>query len=537
MNLFMSYSSQDRSLAQALAEDLRGVGHVVWYDQDLTGGQVWWDQILNQIRTCDLFVFALTPRSLVSVPCRVEFSYAHDLNKRILPVLVANSIDFKQLPPALQAIQFVDYRQQDRTALMGLIKALSHLPPAQPLPLPLPAPPDMPVSPVGEIRGLVTDPAPLAFADQAGVLMRIKGLLASPDSAEDARDLLDLLRARHDLFAEIEHEIAAQAVTAANGGSGAAAPCKSNQSRFIGRLLGHTGIVRTAAFNPDGRKIVTASDDGTARVWNALTGQEVITLAHPGQRVLQASYSPEGLTVLTVGTDGVIRGWDPRTGEVDFKLDPPGDTLYQRAVYNPDGNLIVFVRQTGPNKTFAGIHAPMQLNHSSSGIELDSLIRDARYSPNGNTIAVALASGVAQTWTWSTIGSSWRLLREFRGHKGQVCSAHYSPDGTRLVTASYDGTARVWDAVSGAELMQMGGHSGVVWKAIYSPGGEWIVTVGEDSTLRLWEAETGRPLRVLDGHDDAVYTANFAPGGCILVTASADKTARVWDLSDLAEEA
>jgi WD40 repeat protein len=389
------------------------------------------------------------------------------------------------------------------------------------------------VSPVGELRGIVTDPAPLGFADQAAVLVRIKGLLASPETAEDARDLLEVLRTRHDLFAEVEHEISADLLATPNGGS-TSAPCKS---RFVGRLLGHTGIVRTAAFNHDGRKVVTASDDGTARVWNALTGQEVIALPHPGQRVLQASYSPEGLTVLTVCTDGVIRGWDPRTGEVDFKLDPPGETLYQRATYNPDGNLIVFVRQIGPNKTFAGIHAPMQLNHSFSGIELDSTVRDARYSPNGNTVAVALASGVAQTWTWSTIGSSWRLMREFRGHKGQVCSANFSPDGARVITASYDGTARVWDAATSTELMQLGGHTGVVWKAIYSPDGGWIVTAGEDSTMRVWDAATGEPLRVLDGHDDAVYTVNFAPGGCVLVTASADKTARVWDLSDLAEEA
>ena len=59
--IFISYSSKNRALVEALANDLETLGHEIWFDKELSGGQSWWDQILQGIRACDLFVFALTP--------------------------------------------------------------------------------------------------------------------------------------------------------------------------------------------------------------------------------------------------------------------------------------------------------------------------------------------------------------------------------------------------------------------------------------------------------------------------------------------
>src|SRR5215217_281153 len=108
MDIFISYSSKNRDLVRALAEDLSSLDYGVWFDRELTGGRDWWADILEHIRACDLFVFALTPESLQSEASRLEYQYAHDLGKNILPVMLIQ-VSVRVLPSALQRLQFVDY--------------------------------------------------------------------------------------------------------------------------------------------------------------------------------------------------------------------------------------------------------------------------------------------------------------------------------------------------------------------------------------------------------------------------------------------
>jgi hypothetical protein len=143
VNLFISYSSKSREVVRQLAEDLTNLGYDVWFDAELTGGQLWWQAILQQIRECDVFIFALTPESLESYPCELEWTYARDCHKRILPIQLAE-VAVPMLPPELQDIQLVDYREQGKSQQAALNKAIMRLPPAQPLPDPLPPEPPTP---------------------------------------------------------------------------------------------------------------------------------------------------------------------------------------------------------------------------------------------------------------------------------------------------------------------------------------------------------------------------------------------------------
>src|SRR5579859_2097095 len=102
MKIFISYSSKNRAQVEPLANDLEALGHDVWFDKELSGGQVWWDQILEAIRGCDLCVFALTPEALESQPCRREYTYAAAVNKIILPVML-ESVEVNALPSALRS--------------------------------------------------------------------------------------------------------------------------------------------------------------------------------------------------------------------------------------------------------------------------------------------------------------------------------------------------------------------------------------------------------------------------------------------------
>src|SRR5260221_14694925 len=145
--IFISYSNKERHLIKGIAEDLRDMGHKIWLDQELAGGDEWWQEILGNIRMCDIFTFCLSHESLESHPCHLEYKYAYQLNKHILPVMVADAnVDI--LPSELSKVQYVDYRKQDKQAAKALTKAINLLPAIKPLPAIMPDPPHAPISPL-----------------------------------------------------------------------------------------------------------------------------------------------------------------------------------------------------------------------------------------------------------------------------------------------------------------------------------------------------------------------------------------------------
>src|SRR5260221_2700674 len=205
MRIFISYSSKNRSLIETLANDLEALGHDVWFDKELSGGQVWWDQILGAIRDCELCVFALTPQSLESYPCRLEYTYAAAMNKRILPVMM-DTVDTDVLPSALAAVQIVDNRRADRQSGFNLSRAITKLPPAKPLPDPLPPPPSAPLSPLARLRDEI-EAQSLSFEKQASIIMELKKLVSHRETAAGARQLMTQLRRRRDLLAQPAEEL------------------------------------------------------------------------------------------------------------------------------------------------------------------------------------------------------------------------------------------------------------------------------------------------------------------------------------------
>jgi hypothetical protein len=206
-NIFISYSRQSKAVAKALVDDVEALGHTVWFDQELSGGQAWWDQILSMIRRCDLFVFALDPAALNSTACKLEYGYAADLRKPILPILISEGVSTNLLPPSLSQIQFVDYRNQDHTAALRLARAFTALPPPATLPDPLPGPPEAPVSYLGSLAAKLETTSLLTYEEQSALVFDLKKGLRDPVTADDTRTLLKTFRKRRDLLAGIAEEI------------------------------------------------------------------------------------------------------------------------------------------------------------------------------------------------------------------------------------------------------------------------------------------------------------------------------------------
>jgi len=292
-------------------------------------------------------------------------------------------------------------------------------------------------------------------------------------------------------------------------------------------LTGHTGAVRRAAYSPDGTRIVTASYDGTARIWDAWSGIEQRVLSGHTRTVLTAAWSPDGTRIVTASDDGTARVWDARSGR-ELLIFHSGDG-FTCAVYSPDGSRIATVSDTKVQIWDARSGRPVSTLPSPGttfGSHADTGYRGSvAYSPDGTRIVTTMGDRTARVWDAQT----GKMLETLAGHTDTIATAAYSPDGKRIVTGG-DETARIWDAATGRMLLVLSGHAGYVWQAVYSPDGTLIATASPDKTARIWDARTGALLRVFSGHTSVLIDVEFSPDGAHLVTVGLDRTARTWDL-------
>jgi len=306
--------------------------------------------------------------------------------------------------------------------------------------------------------------------------------------------------------------------------------------------LNHQDLVVNAAFSPDGTRVVTASTDKTARVWDVATGKPITSPLEHREMVVNAAFSPDGTRVITVTLDGIPQMWDAATGKPVTSAPARSDEtahvqdlatgmsttnpLEQQgsvasAAFNTDRTRVV----TASWKGFARVWDTATGKPVTGPLRHQALVMSARFSPDGTRVVTASDDKTACVWDAAT-GS---LIASFREHQELVASAEFSPDGTRVVTASGDKTARVWDAATGKPLTNPLVHRAQVMSAAFSPDGARVVTASFDNTARVWDTATGQPLTNPLEHQDRVVSAVFSPDGTRVVTASQDKTARVWD--------
>src|SRR3954454_6060183 len=196
MTLFLSYAHQDLDVVTSLRRDLEDLGQTVWLDESLHGGQIWWEEILRQVRQCNGFVLAVSATSLASEACLAEWEYAVDLARPFLPVRI-DGTDWTAAPDRMRQSQHIDYKPNDAESVKALVKSLSGFAQAVPLPDVLPTPPPTPLS-YHERYAKLFGQTPLTFDDQITYFARLTTDIDSAN-AKEALELLSVLRNREDL--------------------------------------------------------------------------------------------------------------------------------------------------------------------------------------------------------------------------------------------------------------------------------------------------------------------------------------------------
>jgi tricorn protease-like protein len=305
--------------------------------------------------------------------------------------------------------------------------------------------------------------------------------------------------------------------------------------QFCGVLAGHTDFVLSAAFSPEGQKIVSASADKTVRVWSAATGDCEQTMTGHTSTVTSAAFSPDGLKIVSASYDRTVRVWDVASGNCEQTM--TGHTgMVLSAAFSPDGLKIVSASYDKTVRVWGA--ASGNCEHTMAGHT--SSVTSAAFSPEGQQIVSASCDKTVRVWDAMT-GENQQTLT---GHTHYVNSARFSPDGLKVVSASGqyrgdDNTVRIWSAVTGECERTMHGHSSAVESAVFSPEGRQLVSASHDETVRVWDVATGDCQQLMKGHTTrrcfatsampaAVFSATFSPDGLRIVSASEDMKVRVW---------
>lgn len=204
MRIFLSYAVRDTEVVEAVQADLERFGHTVWRDVKIVGGQDWWDTICDEIRACDGVVFALSPASARSRYCEAELTYASQLHRPLLPLMIAETA-VENAPLAMQTTNAVRIFDLGRDAIVALAAGLAQLPSHSPLPDPVPEPPAVPLGELPVARAGVMSDDTLSETQQRELVAMLRRL--SSGGEETALELVRIMRSRSSLFEDVAKDL------------------------------------------------------------------------------------------------------------------------------------------------------------------------------------------------------------------------------------------------------------------------------------------------------------------------------------------
>jgi GTPase SAR1 family protein len=244
---------------------------------------------------------------------------------------------------------------------------------------------------------------------------------------------------------------------------------------------GHAGVVRGVAVTPDGKTVVSGSDDKTLKVWDFETGQCRATFQGHTSGIYGVAVTPDGKTVVSSSADETLKVWDLATGHCRNTLKGHSGHVWRLAV-----------------------------------------------TPHGKTVVSGSTDKTLKVWDLAT----GERHTTFQGHSSLVGGVAVTPDGKTVVSGSMDKTLKVWDLATGHCRATFEGHTSYLRDVPVTPDGKTVVSGSDDKTLKVWDLDTGQCRATFEGHTGSVFGVAVTPDGKRVVSGSGDNTLRVWDLPE-----
>ena len=321
----------------------------------------------------------------------------------------------------------------------------------------------------------------------------------------------------------VEHPIIVEVVDTDGNVSSASFILREISPQYIATLEGHTDWVLSMSFSPDGTTFASGSSDGTIKLWDVVTKEDIATF-EDARSIGSVVFSPDG-TMLATGTYRVIKLWDVSTRANIAALEGHTDWVLSVS-FSPDGTMLASGSWDRTVKLWdVSTRANIATFEGHTGG-----VYSVSFSPDGTTLASGSADGTVLLWDVA-IDEQIAILE---GHKDEVKAVSFSPDGTMLASGSSDGTVKLWDVATKREIVTLEGegHRFRVESVVFSPDGAILASGSGDGTVLLWDVSTRANIATFEGHTDGVYSLEFSLDGTTLASGSADGTVLLWDVSD-----
>lgn len=211
-----------------------------------------------------------------------------------------------------------------------------------------------------------------------------------------------------------------------------------NDGMLLHTLEGHTQVVQSVAFSPDGQTLASGSSDGTIKLWRVNDGALLRTIEGHFTMVYSVAFAPDGQTLASGSLDKTVKLWRVRDGALLHTFEGHTDTV-NSVTFTPDGQIL------------------------------------------------ASASGDKTVKLWQV--SDGTLLRTLKRHTDWATSVAFTPDGQILASGSGDATIKLWRVSDGTLLRTLEGHTGWVSSIAFAPNGQTLASLASDKTVRLWGIE------------------------------------------------
>jgi WD40 repeat protein len=274
------------------------------------------------------------------------------------------------------------------------------------------------------------------------------------------------------------------------------------------------------AFSPDGKVLATGEKDGRVRLWNVITGKELLTLTGHSNWVNSVAWSGDGETLASGSDDKTVKLWNVQSGDCVRSLEG-------------HSNSVLSVAWSGDTLASGSHDKTVKLWNVQSGDCVLTLeghsdsVRSVAWSGDSQTLASGSNDKSLKLWNVQT-GD---CVQTLKGHRSAVRSVAWSGDSQTLASASDDTTVKLWNVQTvqtGYCVLTLEGHSNWIKSVAWSEDSQTLASASDDKTLKLWDVQTGDCVLTLEGHGNSVLSVAWS--GDTLASGSHDKTVKLWNV-------
>ena len=295
-------------------------------------------------------------------------------------------------------------------------------------------------------------------------------------------------------------------------------PIRIATAQLKATLEGHTDLVWSVAFSPNGQTLASGSQDRTIRLWCLNNGKFKRTLMGHRDAVNSVAFSPDGQTLASGSWDGTIRLWNPNNGNLKSTLTGHTDGISSVA-FSPDGQMLASasgdqtIRLWNPNN---GKHIRTLTGHTN-------MVDSVAFSPDGQTLASGSRDQTIRLWNPNTGNFKSTLT----GHTDDISRMTFSPDGQTLASGSRDDTVRLWNPNNGQLKRTLANRTGWTKPVVFSSDGQNLFIGGHG--IYIWDTQTGQYKKPFAKDITDFFSVVFSPDEQTVASGSADNKVRLWE--------